>query len=665
MIEAGQGLYAKALQRLREEFLPSQKGKTFTSDDVYRFFQIDRKPNAVEAKKALGLVLYNLSQVNKKPELEQHGKTYRIIDRTLNLIEWWKAVKGDTLKIKYPRGVEDGSSFGFEDSILIYPKDLIVIAGEGNTAKALRNGTPVLTPTGWVSIEELKEGDLVYASNGETTQVLGVFPQGQHQCYRFIFNDDTWIDSDQEHLWVVQTPYAREHKTTGHNNPSKAYHQWQQRTTGQIVKQSGLGAIPDNKRMSIPTVKPVEFPFREIPIDPYLLGLLLGDGCFVNTSMSISTADREILDAFKNNGFTWKPISKYDFRIQGLSAVIRKLGLLNLHSHEKFVPPSYKWNGSNERLALLQGLLDTDGTVDKRNSWVVYCTTSPQLAEDVVFLVRSLGGRCRSTSSTPHFRSNGERRNGRLAYRVHIKMPVCPFRLNRKSQLWRVARKTLNRIMYQIQDIGVQETTCIKIADPIGLFVTKDFILTHNTAWCLNFMVENMGIYPCYYFTSEFNAPKFLDRMGHFDWVNVYKEDGTPKFTLAEQAEHWQDVIQPNAFNIVDWVYLDDEMWKIRTLMKQIIAPLDRGIAVVVIQKRSYKQVGEGGEGTKDLASVYFTIRNDKELKRPVLKVEKVKTPNTGRDEEGNTIINPNFREWSFQVVQSGSKFHQIAPLNK
>ncbi len=320
MVDSEQGLYATALQRLKTEFLPSQTGKTFTSEDVYRFFQIDRRPNAVKAKKALGLVLYNLSQVNKKPDLEQNGKTYRIIDRTLNLIEWHKAKERDMLKIKYPRGIEDNTSFGFEDSILIYPKDLIVIAGEGNTAK---------------------------------------------------------------------------------------------------------------------------------------------------------------------------------------------------------------------------------------------------------------------------------------------------------------------------------------------------------TVFCLNLMVENMNTYPCYYFTSEFNESKFKDRMSHFNWVNIYKEDGTPQFTLAEQTQHWQDVIQPNAFNIIDWIYLDDEMWKVRTIMKNIIANLDRGIAVVVIQKRSYKQVGEGGEVTKDLASVYCTIRNDKELKQPVLKVEKVKSPNTGIDEEGNTIINPNFREWSFQIVQSGSRFYQITALDK
>ena len=135
MIDIDKGIYARCLNHLRTEFFPAHYGKTFTSDDVYRFFQVDRRPNAIEAKKALAQVLYNLSHVNKKRDLEQYGKTYRLIDRTLNTIEWWKATKGNTLKLYYPEGVDDGTSFGFEESIRIYPKDLIVIAGEGNSAK--------------------------------------------------------------------------------------------------------------------------------------------------------------------------------------------------------------------------------------------------------------------------------------------------------------------------------------------------------------------------------------------------------------------------------------------------------------------------------------------------------------------------------------------------
>ncbi len=319
MPEDEKGLYARALQRLRAEFMPAYRGKTFTVDDIYRFFQVDKGTNVVSVKKSISLVLYNLSHVNKEKELEQSGKTYRIIDKSLNIIEWWRAMKGNTLQLNFPKG-DDNTSFGFEKSVKIYPKDLIVIAGEGNTAK---------------------------------------------------------------------------------------------------------------------------------------------------------------------------------------------------------------------------------------------------------------------------------------------------------------------------------------------------------TAFCLNLMVENMDVYPVYYFTSEFNDAKFIDRMEHFNWINIYKEDGTPKFVLAEQSEHWQDVIQPDALNIVDWIYISDEMWKIRDIMKNIISNLDKGIAIVVLQKRSYKQVGEGGEATKDLASLYTTIRYDKELQKLVLKVEKAKTPNTGIDENGFAIPNPNFREWSFEIAQSGSTFRNITPLSR
>jgi len=304
------GLYKRAKEAFEQKFMPVYQGKNFTSEDVYHFFSVDRKPNAVEFKRVLGQVLYELSQRNKSRQLEQTGRYYRIINRTLNEIEWWNAKRGDIFPFVWPYGVEDNTSFGFDENIVIYPKDLIVIAGEGNSAK---------------------------------------------------------------------------------------------------------------------------------------------------------------------------------------------------------------------------------------------------------------------------------------------------------------------------------------------------------TTICLNMVVNNMDAYPIYYFSSEFNAPKFADRMSHFDWVDIYDAKGKPKFILAEHTHHWQDVIQPNAINIIDWIYLADETWKIRDIMKSVVASLDRGIAVIVLQKRSYKTVGEGGEATKDLASVYFTIRNDKELRQPILKVEKVKTPG---------INNPNFKQYSFRVVQSGSKLHDIQELD-
>lgn len=175
-----------------------------------------------------------------------------------------------------------------------------------------------------------------------------------------------------------------------------------------------------------------------------------------------------------------------------------------------------------------------------------------------------------------------------------------------------------------------------------------------KTTFALNFVVENMDIYPCFYFTSEFNASKFTDRMASFNWVNIFKKDGTPKFILAEQDQNWQDIIQPNAINVVDWVYLEDDAWKMRGVMRNIIKNVGRGIALVVIQKRSYKQVGEGGEGTMDLASVYLTIRYDEKLGSNVLRVNKVKSPKN---------IDPNYQQFTFKIVQNGAKFHDIQEL--
>lgn len=188
------------------------------------------------------------------------------------------------------------------------------------------------------------------------------------------------------------------------------------------------------------------------------------------------------------------------------------------------------------------------------------------------------------------------------------------------------------------------------------LVYPKDLIVlagegnTAKTAFCLNFMIENMDRYPVFFFTSEFNAPKFRDRMANFDWVNLYREDGSPKFTLVQQDENWQDVIQPNAINIIDWIRLDDDLYKIRGILGSIVDRLDRGIALAVLQKRTYKLVGEGGEGTKDFASVYLTIRYDKAEQSRVLKVDKVKSPGE---------YDPNFYEYKFGL-EKGCKFHSI-----
>ena len=305
------GLYSRAKQGFEEKFLPLQIGKTFTSDDVYKFFGLNAKSEHIPYKKALGDVLYNLSKVNKNPTLEQKGKVYRIIDRDLKVIDWHKNTEKGTVKFVWPYGPQDQTTFGFDENILLYKGDMVVLAGEGNRGK---------------------------------------------------------------------------------------------------------------------------------------------------------------------------------------------------------------------------------------------------------------------------------------------------------------------------------------------------------TAFALNVLANNLEM-PCYYFTSEFNPPKFRDRMQEFKWVTIFKDDGTPRFTLCEQTDNWHDVIQPDALNIIDWIKLEDNMYKIRGIMDGIKAKLRDGLAVIITQKRTNKQYGEGGEYAKDLASVYLLLSYDDKNKENILYVDKVKTPNPD-------ATDPNFKKYAFNIYR-GAEFANIRLISK
>lgn len=138
MAEIDKGLYARALQFIKEKYLPLQKMKTFTSDDLYRFAGVDRDPNkaaAVEKKRALGQVLYNITHDNKVPDLEQTGKVYRLINRDMKEIVWWESKEHEIMLIRWPYGVYDNSEFEFETNITLNPGDAIGLAGEGNQSK--------------------------------------------------------------------------------------------------------------------------------------------------------------------------------------------------------------------------------------------------------------------------------------------------------------------------------------------------------------------------------------------------------------------------------------------------------------------------------------------------------------------------------------------------
>jgi phosphate starvation-inducible PhoH-like protein len=256
--------------------------------------------------------------------------------------------------------------------------------------------TPVMTYSGWRAIGELQVGDTVTGSDGWPTKVLGVFPQGRKPVFRVTASDGASTRCCAEHLWAVKTASDK-------RRGKRARVLETQELAGNLRSSH-------QRRYELPMLRaPIAFPATRVPLEPYTLGLLLGDGCITgSTTPSFSTTDEQLARALQvglgaqlqlvhNGGIDYRITSPGANRWHPnpVTLALRDLGLLGTRSSTKFIPASYLWNCHEVRLALLQGLLDTDGgpvTQDGRTCRIQYTTTSPQLRDDVVFLVRSLGG---------------------------------------------------------------------------------------------------------------------------------------------------------------------------------------------------------------------------------------------------------------------------------
>jgi phosphate starvation-inducible PhoH-like protein len=355
--------------------------------------------------------------------------------------------------------------------------------------------TKVPTPLGWREMGSLKEGDWVIGSNGQPTQVLGIYPQGQKEVFRVTMTDGSSTLACAEHLWPVRTAYDKRR-----NRPARILE------TREMMGRL-RGAHQNSYELPLLSA-PVAFAFREVPMDPYALGLLIGDGCLTGkTTPTFATADPELADSLEHciDGIRLARKSGVDYVLRNINGgrggvivanpvteSLRTLGLCGTRSNTKFVPEIYLHNSAEVRLAMLQGLLDTDGgpvVQEDRTCRIQFSTTSPRLRDGVISLVRSLGGVAYSRTRYKEDKLPGLAKGRIVAHRsdsyvVEIRLPkwVQPYRLRRKAEVY--ARHGGGRPMRFIKNIepaGMQETVCIRVAASDHLYVTENFILTHNT----------------------------------------------------------------------------------------------------------------------------------------------------------------------------------------
>lgn len=405
------------------------------------------------------------------------------------------------------------------DALLDPSIHLVAINGIAGSGKAQPLDEPVLTPTGWKPMGDLKPGDQVIGSNGKPTNVLSVHPQGKLDIYEVKFSDGSSTRCCGDHLWNV-LPYLRRHKS------NKNYNKYVTLNTNTLKE--NLRYISKGKNTynySIPTVRPVEFDNKEVDIDPYYLGVLLGDGCLRN-QISLSCSDEsikeEVLRTMPKEDRLSSPQTKSDSntvdyyisvqdpliktssnRRDHYISVTKKFlnneGLYGVLSDTKFIPEDYLYNSSEIRISLLQGLMDTDGTIESSGHGLSFSTTSVTLSEQVGFIVNSLGGTYSVNSRNTYYTYKGERKQGKTSYRLYIKLPPeivpfrsCKFKLKRYKPLTKYKPM---RFIESIDKVCNDECQCIKVEAEDSLYVTKDFIVTHNTLLAIAAALEQNNKY--------------------------------------------------------------------------------------------------------------------------------------------------------------------------
>jgi len=356
--------------------------------------------------------------------------------------------------------------------------DDIVARIEG---KALALDTPVPTPAGWRTMGDLEPGDAVFDELGSPTRVVAATaPMIDRECREVAFSDGTTIVADLDHQWEVMTRTDRSRRL-----PPRIL------TTRELEQRLRIGTLEPEYNHHVLTTPPVQYPTKDVPVDPYVLGVWIGDG--TSTTAEITSVDEPILRELELAGCSVRPTrSPMRYRVGGegqsrdprtgryarngsLSSHLRDLGVMG-HKH---IPRRYLEGDVLQRQALLEGLMDTDGYVDAYGRCEL-TTVRAHLAEQYRELVASLGFK-------PVVAVNTATIDGRacgLKYDVTFTPQRPVFRLPRKLARQKVAgRFQLDRSIVDVRPTASVPVRCIRVAAPSGLFlVSKAFIPTHNSS---------------------------------------------------------------------------------------------------------------------------------------------------------------------------------------
>lgn len=374
----------------------------------------------------------------------------------------------------------------------------ILYGGARAGGKGQGNDAIVITPFGPQKFGDLKVGSKLNNPDGSVCEVIQVHPEEEFKFYKIKFSDGTETEVTEGHLWLSwrsnKTKKIKKIKTYGKDSAkiitTNVLKEWCD--TAKKQKKRGL-KYQNWPLIPICQEQPFNVTYRyKSDIDPYLLGLMIGDGHFGKNYSLACSIDRSYIKT-QIVGMNYR---EYDKAIifSGDSLRILKESAIRLKLHEtraatKFIPRQFKLGSVKERYAIIQGLMDTDGSVEIRDkesdtAKVTYSTISKQLAYDIKFIIQSLGGCVTISEKIPTYTYKNEKKLGNLAYILYIKFPNPQrlFRLPRKkSQAYKATPQSMFRKVVSVESIGRKLGHCITVSHPNGLYLTNDFIVTHNS----------------------------------------------------------------------------------------------------------------------------------------------------------------------------------------
>lgn len=348
------------------------------------------------------------------------------------------------------------------------------------------------TPEGVTTMGEIKVGDYVFDEKGKPNKVLKIHEHEGKIIYRVYFNDGNYVDCGKEHLWRVQRCNNRKDKRVADI--------WNTLNVGQMLKE-GIETKGKNPRAKfyIPLTEPVEFNERRITIDPYVLGVILGDGS-IGDGITITNSEEPIVNKLREyehfSSCKWNDNKNTNtiYLTRKVKHLLDEYNLTNLKSDTKFIPKDYLFNSIENRLQILRGLFDTDGCVEDGKT-LVYYSTSKEMANNVKFLVESLGGVARlSVKKSPKYKYKGEIRIGKDCYKVVIQISndIKIWSTPKHEGRFKGRKKPLFRNITKIEERGIEPARCIEVESESHLYLTNNFIVTHNSTSLYD--LSNKGI---------------------------------------------------------------------------------------------------------------------------------------------------------------------------